>query len=160
MNKKGIDIMLNNIILEKTIKKLYPDLEIKYIIQILNSLIYSKRNLEIDKTRLLFEKHILKISNLIDWKLYYEYCVINNYLERFEKETGLTGSDLLYKLSNNKIGWNNISSIKSYLQNSDYYRFIDEFKKHFSKEMIEENSFDTHLKHIEIEKKLKKILSL
>lgn len=159
MKDKGIDLMLNNIMLEKTIIKLYPDLNINDMIKILNSLITTKRDLNIDDTRILFKKHIPKIYNLIDWKIYYEYCVINDYLERFEKETGLTGTDLLSKLSNNSIGWINMNSMMNYLQNSNYKHFITEFKKNFSKEMIEENSIDTHIQYVEREKKLKRILS-
>lgn len=158
-NDKGISIMMSNIILEKSIINIYPNLEQKYIIEILNSLIYTKRDLTIDEAKILFEKHIPKISQLINWKLYYEYCVINDYLTRFEKETGLVGIELLEKL-NNKITFGEIKNMIFLLNHSEYFKFVTMFKKHFSKEIIEENSVDTHKMYIEREKKLKRILEV
>ncbi len=159
MANKVINILLNNVTLEKVIVKLYPDLEYKYMKTILNFLIYSKKDLLIDEMKNLYKKHIPKIYELIDWDLYYDYCIINDYLGRFEEKTGLVGSDLLNELSNNKIGWMTMQELMSALRRSDHRTFVKLFKQHFRHEMIEENSLETHTKYVEREKKLKRILS-
>ena len=160
MDKKVIDIMLNNIMLEKAIMKLYPDLEYVYMKPILNTIITTRQDLLIDEAKHLFKTHIPKIYGLIDWELYYEYCVISDYLIRFEEQTGLTGQKLLDELSKGEIGRDDMRELLDTLANSYYRDFVDLFKQHFSKEMIEENSVDTHRKYIEREKKLKRILTM
>ena len=160
MAKKVIDIMLNNIMLEKAIIKLYPDLEYVYMKPILNSIITTRRDLLIDEAKHLFNTHIPKIYGLIDWDLYYEYCVISDYLIRFEEKSGLTGGKLLDKLSDNKISWTDMRELLGVLTNNNYREYVKLFKTHFSKEMIEENSLETHKKFVEREKKLKRILEM